>query len=137
MSEVVDVAGQNEVVVSHEESNVGVDDIARGSVGAQLADSARNLAVESLLVDTSEQPNQERLAGATLPPNLGHAARRRHDLLSATSAGFDERRHFSVSSLEPHQRARVEHQPHSGGPFATSPLRALEDTLGAGHLVIR
>jgi hypothetical protein len=102
---VFDIAGQDEVVVSGEEGDVGVDDIARGSIGAQLADPAGDFAVKALLVHASEQPREEGLAGATLPPGLGHTARGRHDLLSATAGGFDERGDFSVASLEPDQPA--------------------------------
>lgn len=132
-SEIGGIAGENHVVVMSEECDVGVDDIVRACFPAQLTDLPRDLAVQPLLTDPSQQPRNECLGGAA-SPSLGDAAGGRDDGLAAPSGGFDQRGHLPIAALEADQGARVENETHSGDAPAMTLRGAFQDLISVTHL---
>jgi hypothetical protein len=61
-SEVLCVAGEDDVVVVGEEGEMGVDHVAGAGGGAELADCSGYVGVETVFGEAEEQPGEERLA---------------------------------------------------------------------------
>lgn len=88
---------------------MGIDDVARGGAGAELADSSGYVAIKGLFVDTPKQACEEGLAGTPAPPRLCDTARRGDDPLSPTAGRFDEGGELAAAPVERDQPARVQH----------------------------
>ena len=113
---------------------MSIHHIARARSCAQRSDAAGHPRVESLFDQPVEELGETRLAGAALPPSLGHATRRGNHLLPTTTSRLDKRSDLAVTPLEGDQRPGVQDQTHSGRPRTTAASRLVENVFSGPHL---